>query len=325
MARHHRVLLTGATGFVGSRLEPLLREAGHEVTCASRDPEGAARRWPERRWTRLETDDPESVRRAMQGCTAAYFLVHSVGRGAHYPEREARAARVFADTAREVALERVVYLGGVAPSGRASRHLQSRLRTGEILRARAPLAIELRAAMIVGEGSASWQMVRDLAARLPAMILPRWTRFRSAPVAIDDVLFALVQALDLELDGSLWLDVPGPDLLTHAEMLRRVSRRFARRTPMMPVPVLTPVLSSYWVALVTDVPLPLARELVAGLESDLVPHGPSIWDRIPEHRRLSFDDAVERAFLEHDQSAEGRIARLAERTRTAISSPTPAW
>ena len=292
-----RVLLSGASGFVGHQLEPVLRAAGYDVLCGSRDPRRAAARFPERAWAHLDLEDPPSVARAMRGCTAAYYLVHSISARRDYPEREAREAETFAREAGAQALRRVVYLGGVAPSGPASRHLRSRLRTGEILRASAPSCVELRAAMIIGEGSASWEMVRGLAARLPAMILPKWLRNRSAPVAIDDVLFALRRALELDLAGerSLWLDVPGPEEMTHEQLLRRVAARLGHRPPMLPVPLLTPTLSSYWVALVTDVSLGMARELVSGLQSDLIPTGESIWDRLGDHTPMSLERAVGRA------------------------------
>lgn len=292
-----RILLSGASGFVGHQLEPVLRAAGHDVLCGSRDPGRARSRFPDRTWIHLDLDDPSSVARGMEGCTAAYYLVHSISGRRDYPEREARAAETFAHEASAHALRRVVYLGGVAPSGRASRHLQSRLRTGEILRAIAPSCVELRAAMIIGDGSASWEMVRGLAARLPAMILPRWMQNRSAPVAIDDVLHALLGALELDLRGerSIWLDVPGPEVMTHEQLLRRVAARLGHRPPMIPVPLLTPTLSSYWVALVTDVSLGIARELVAGLQSDLVPTGESIWERLGDRTPMSLELAVDRA------------------------------
>lgn len=303
-----RVLLTGATGFVGSRLEPVLRAAGHDVLCASRNPDAARAKQPGRTWIPFDVADRDSIRRALEGRTAAYYLVHELRGGGDYPEREAKAADAFAIAAREAGLRRVVYLGGVAPAGAVSKHLRSRLRTGELLRASAP-TIELRAAMIVGRGSASWTMVRDLSARLPAMVLPKWTRFRSSPVAIDDVLAALSFALEMPSEaGSEWLDVPGPETMTHAEILRRAAAVFGKRPPMLPVPVLTPLLSSYWVALVTRVDLPMARELVAGLQSDLVPSGPSIWDRMPPRELASFERAI-RVAIDEEQRERSHVAR----------------
>ncbi|MDY7095487.1 MAG: NAD(P)H-binding protein [Acidobacteriota bacterium] len=275
------VLLTGATGFVGRHLYPALEAAGYPVRCATRRPDAAARRRPERRWVRLDVDHPETLVPALEGCRFAYFLIHEMGGDGRYEERERRAAEAFSAAAHEAGVERIVYLGGVAPAGEASRHLRSRLGTGEVLRSGPVPALELRAGMVMGAGSASWQMVRDLAARLPAMILPRWLRNHSQPVFIDDVVLALLASLSLPLAESRWLDLPGPEALTHRELLERVAARLGRRPLLLDVPVLTPKLSSYWIALVTRTRWALARELVQGLTSDLLPSGESVWDQLP--------------------------------------------
>lgn len=317
MSTRAQVLVSGASGFVGRHLVPVLEAAGHDVRCGSRDPARASARWPERRWVHLDLEEESSLRRAMDGCDAAYYLVHSISSEEGYPAREGRQAHAFAAAAHDSGLRRVIYLGGVAPAGRASRHLESRLHTGRILRASAPSAIELRASMIVGAGSASWEMVRDLSARLPAMVLPAWARHRSSPVALEDVLFALVRALELDEPGPLWLDVPGPEVMTVESMFRRVAALLGTEPPMVPVPVLSPALSSYWIALVTRVPLGMARELVAGLESELVPSGESIWDRFPEHRLVPFDVAAARALAE--DAPESRAVRAVERLVAALA------
>lgn len=309
-----KVLLTGATGFVGRYLYPALVAAGHEVVCASRDPEAARARFPDRPWVALDVEDRASIEAALAGCQGAYYLVHGMAGGAGYPEREAQSARNFADAAAARGLERVVYLGGVLPAGhRPSRHLSSRQRTGEILRAGAVSTIELRAAMIVGAGSTSWTMVEDLAARLPAMILPRWLRNHSHPIAIDDVVRALVLALELERDGSAILELPGPERMTHRDLLRRVARLLGHHRPMLNVPVLSPRLSSYWIALVTRVDLHLARELVEGLRYDLDPVGESIWAHT-DHRPMRIEDAATLAL--NDESSPDSPPMAATR-RTA--------
>lgn len=293
-----RVLLTGATGFVGRHLYPALASAGISVTCASRSPERARRRFPDRTWVYLDMDDPGSIDTAMRGCTAAYYLIHRIahhpGDRATYPARERRGASAFARAAGRAGLQRIVYLGGVAPRQRPSRHLRARLDTGAILRAGPVATVELRAAMIIGAGSESWRIVRDLAARLPAMVLPRWLRNHSWPVAIDDVVAALVASLYLERDG--WFDAPGPERLSHIELLRRAAMALRHRRPLsVSVPVLTPRLSSYWIGLISDVDLAMARELVEGLQSDLDPGGERIWAHLPGHQRLSVDEAMRRA------------------------------
>ena len=306
-----RVFVSGATGFVGQMLVPVLEAQGAEVICGSRDPVAARERWPLRRWVRFELEASETIAPALEGCEAAAYLVHEMRSGEGYPAREASSAERFAHAARTEGVERLVYLGGVAPSGRPSRHLQSRLRTGEIFRAALPSALELRAGMILGAGSASWQMVRDLSERLPAMLLPRWTRFRSSPVSLDDVLVALSRALSPALvSPSAWFDLPGPETLTHEQMLLRASAVLGRRPAMFRIPLLSPRLSSHWIALVTRVDRAMARELVAGLESDLDPAGPSFWAHHCEgHPLIEFDAAVRLALLDEEGARQAVALR----------------
>ncbi len=291
------VLLTGATGFVGGHAYPALVAAGLEVRCAARDPARARARWPERDWVALDLDRPETLGPALAGCRAALYLVHGMSDpgATDYPAREAAGADAFARAAAAAGLERVVYLGGVAPRGAPSRHLASRLATGARLREGPVPALELRAGMVIGQGSASWLMVRDLAARLPAMLLPRWLGNRSWPLAIDDVVAGLLLALLRLPPTSAWFDLPGPERVTHREVLVRVAALLGRRPPMLSVPVLSPRLSSYWIAGVTRVPLAMAQELVEGVTSDLDPTGRVLWDEAPGHVLTPLDLAFRRA------------------------------
>jgi uncharacterized protein YbjT (DUF2867 family) len=251
--------------------------------------------------------------------------MHAIVEGGDYPAREARAAEAFAAAADAADVRRLVYLGGVAPQGSGSRHLKSRLRTGEILRAGRVPAFELRAAMIVGHGSASWQIVRDLAVRLPAMILPRWLQNHSWPVDIADVVFALLRSLDLPEDSAGWYDVPGPERLSHRQMLERVASHLGNRPVMFGVPVLTPRLSSYWIAVVTRADLKMAQELVEGLRTDLDPTGTVLWDLFPEHERVTIDAAIAGALdderLPHATIPTPRMRERLERMVTRTSNP----
>lgn len=293
------VLVTGATGFVGKHLCPALERAGWDVICSSRNPRRAERSAPQYRWVRLDVEDPISVSNAMHGVDAAVYLVHGMHGGGDYPERECEAARAFRDSAESAGLERVVYLGGVAPEGKTSRHLQSRIDTGELLRSGKVPTVELRAAMVIGAGSASWTIVRDLAARLPAMVLPRWLRNRSCPIGIDDVVAALVASLDADAVPPGCYDLPGTECVSHVEALERAARSMGTRPAKLHVPVLTPRLSAYWIALVTRTELELALELVEGLQSDLLPREDAdFWKLVPDITRTSLDEAIRRALAE---------------------------
>lgn len=306
-----RVLLTGATGFVGRHVHPALVAAGYDVRSGSRHPKRARKTDPDRTWVELDLDRPETLQPALQDCDAAFYLMHGMAAGGStYPALEARQAEAFRDAAQEAGLKRIVYLGSVEPQGPPSRHLQSRLEVGRILRAGEVPTVEVRAAMILGAGSASWRMVSDLAARLPALILPRWLQNRSWPVAIDDVVVALLTALRLPDALVGCYDAPGPEGLSHRLVLERVASQLGARPPMWNVPVLTPRLSSYWIALVTRVGLKLAQELVEGLQSNLDPSCHLIWEHLPGHRRMSLEEASAHALLdERDKRVPSARAR----------------
>ncbi len=274
----HPVLLTGASGFIGRTLHASLVAAGLEVRCLTRSPEEARRRWPDRNWVGGDIGDPASLSRAMAGCGAAYYLVHGMGTARpDWADEELRWAEDFADVAGAAGLERIVYLGGVAPRGPPSAHLRARLMTGEALRSGPVRCLELRAGMIIGAGSASWTIVRDLAARLPAMVLPAWLAHRSEPVALDDVVAALAAAGRVELEESTWWDLPGPEALSGTDILLRIAAVMGRRPLLVRIPLVTPRLSSHWIRLVTRADHVLARELVEGLTSDLVGTRPGFW------------------------------------------------
>jgi uncharacterized protein YbjT (DUF2867 family) len=291
-----RVLVTGATGFVGQALLPALVRSGVEVRATSRRARAADGLVS---WVQCDVSSREDLSRALAGVDAAYFLVHGMGGGvSDYATHEAETARVFSEVAAAQGVSRIVYLGGVAPERAPSVHLQSRLAVGEVLRAGRVPTLELRASMIVGAGSASWKLVRDLAFRLPAMVLPKWTRSATCPVAIDDVVRALVAAKDVPLPASAWFDLPGPEVLTGAEVLLRLATFSGRVVPSVPVPLLSPSLSSWWLKLVTGADFSLARELVLGFTSDLLPRDDRYWTLIGAPPRLSFDEMVRRALVQ---------------------------
>ncbi len=305
--RTGRILLTGATGFVGRRLWGVLTRAGHEVVCLTRRVETARAKWPERTWVQGDAADEEDLVRAMEGCTAAYYLMHGMAEHvADFRRLERETAERFNRAGERAGLQRTVYLGGFAPQGPPTEHLASRLEVGEVLRSGPVPTIELRASMIVGHGSLSWLMVRDLAARLPCMVLPKWLESRTQPVAVDDVLQALVRALSLDAGGNPSFDLPGPEILSGREILERTAQVMGLPPPfMVQVPVLSPWLSSHWVHFVTRAEWAVAREVVIGMAHDFLARDGRFWD-LAGIRPMAFEQAAKIALAEEAQ--EGTIS-----------------
>jgi len=307
------VLVTGATGFVGKALYPALIAAGCTVRCGSRHEADARARYPGRTWVRVDVDDESSLGPALDGIESAYYLVHamgSAGGGGDWEARESASAARFTIAAANAGIKRIVYLGGVAPSGTASKHLRSRLQTGAVLRAGKVPVVELRAGMIVGTGSEGWQIVRDLSMRLPVMLLPAWLQHQSEPVAVGDVVAALVRAGTDESIVAGCYALPGPEALTGQALMERVAALKGLKARVLRVPFVTPRLSSYWIGWVTRADLEIARELVEGLTSDLIAREQSFWPLLPDHARLSFDDAARAALADDAQHLPTRAAAL---------------
>jgi uncharacterized protein YbjT (DUF2867 family) len=295
-----RALVSGATGFVGGGLAGLLAERGHEVRCLVRD-RSRARTLEERGFELHEGDvlRPDTLRGAGRDVDVAYYLVHSMGRGsdrAGLLERERRSASAFARMARAEGVERVVYLGGLGEP--RSEHLRGRELTGEVLRAEGPPLTWLRASMVIGPASESYRVVRHLVQRLPAMIAPRWLRNRTQPIAVEDVLDYLAQAPERPEAADRELQVGGPDVLTYADLLGVMAEVMGvARRPQVPVPLLTPKLSSLWIGLVTPVDVGVARPLVESLAVETFvtdPTGTEAFDVEPTPCR----DALRRAWAE---------------------------
>lgn len=292
------ILLTGATGFVGSHVFPALLQHGYDVVGGTRNPDKAAQKHPGRRFTRLDLQDPLSVRKSMEGCTAAIYLVHSMATGANYEIAEREAASLFRVAAQEAGLERIVYLGGMPPNGAPSRHLKSRMVTGETLRAGRVPTIELQATMVIGAGGESFRMVRDLAARLPVMMLPSWSKSLTEPIGINDVTFAIVAALERAPAVSRAYPLPGPEIVSAREILQRTAKALGRNPRMYHVPLISPKLSSYWIRLVTRSDHRVTDELVEGLRTDILSPDQGFWKLVPEHTKQSLDEALSAALSE---------------------------
>jgi uncharacterized protein YbjT (DUF2867 family) len=294
-----RILLTGATGYVGGSLLPILLEDGHHVRALARDEARARGSLPEE----VEIAEGDVVggtglAEALDGIGVAYYLVHSMGRGSgsadEFAERDRRAAHNFGRAAADAGVERIVYLGGLEglTSGDKSEHLRSREEVAEILAEHVP-TVHVRAAMVIGSDSASFVMLRSLVHRLPVMIVPRWLDTRTQPVAIDDVTRTLAALADLP-DPPSEVQLGGADVLSYREMMESYARVSGRRKPLVVrVPVLSPRLSSYWVGLVTPVEMGLVKPLIDGMTSEMVvkdPPPPGLNDD-----PLGFDDAVRSA------------------------------
>ncbi|MBO1415803.1 SDR family oxidoreductase [Streptomyces sp. FH025] len=296
-----RCLVTGASGYIGGRLVPELLVRGYSVRCLVRDPD-RLRDQPWRADVDIAAGDvnrPETLTRAFDSVDVAYYLVHSLGTGPSFETTDREAARAFGAAAEAAGVTRIVYLGGLVPAAvpeaDLSPHLRSRAEVGRVLRSSGVPTAELRAAVIIGSGSASFEMLRYLTERLPAMVTPRWVSTRIQPIAVRDVLRYLADAADLPPEVNRTFDIGGPDILTYQQMMQRYAHAAAlRRRLIVPVPVLTPRLSSHWVGLVTPVPNSIARPLVESLRYEVVcgEHDIARWVPDPPNGLTGFDQAV---------------------------------
>lgn len=292
-----KVLVTGASGFVGRHLTPALVDGGHDVVAMTRHPDdysGAG--------TAVFGDvaDEDSLRAAMEGCDAAYYLVHSLD-SPDFETKDAQAAGSFGRAARDQGLTQIVYLGGLGDDDDdLSAHLRSRREVERLLADAGVPVTTLRAGIVIGDEGISWEMTRQLVEHLPAMITPKWVKTRTQPIALDDVVRYLVGVLGL--DGALGrsFDVGGPDVLAYSEMMKRVADIEGRPLVVAPVPLLTPGLSSRWLSLVTSVDAQTARSLVDSMSNEVVVRDDSIRRLVP-FEPMTYDDAVRAALRDREQ------------------------
>ena len=294
-------LVTGATGYIGGRLVPGLLAEGYRVRCMVRSP-GKLRDYPwvkDAEVVKGDVTDAGAVAAAMRGVGVAYYLVHALGGGKGFEATDREAARIFGEQARAAGVRRIVFLGALTPpgvpDGELSPHLRSRAEVGRILSASGVPTTVLRAAVIIGSGSASFEMLRYLTERLPVMITPRWVRTRIQPIGVGDVLRLLVGSAAMPDDVSRAFDVGGPEVLTYLDMMQRYAAVAGLpRRVIVTVPVLTPALSSHWVGLVTPVPRSIARPLTESLRHEVICHEHDIARYVPDPpgRPIGFDAAV---------------------------------
>lgn len=285
-------LVLGASGYVGSNLVPYLLAEGRRVRAASRHVNVLeARGWTDAELVPADALDPDSLDAACTGIDTAYYLVHSMAAGGNFPELDARAARNFAAAAARANVRRIVYVGGLIPSQPRSKHLRSRQQTGDILRDGAVPVTEVRAGMIIGPGSAAWEVIRDLVNYLPIMVTPRWVESKSTPIALGNLLTILLHIADFDETAGQIYDVGGPDTLTYREIMLAYAELVGKRPLIIPVPVVTPKLSSYWLRLVTSVPTDVARALIDGLSQDVVATDRRLEQLIPQ-QMLGFAQAA---------------------------------
>jgi len=296
------VLVAGASGFVGRRLCPALTAAGHEVRAMTRKPD---RYDGDGEAVYGDVHDAATLHTALDGCRAAYYLVHSLD-SKDFERLDAEAARTFGKAASEAGVQQVIYLGGLGSEGdQLSSHLRSRREVESLLGAAGTPVTVLRAGIIVGSGGISWEMTRQLVDHLPAMITPRWVRTRTQPIAVADVVQYLVGVLDDTRAKGQVFEIGGPEVLQYVTMLRRVATIKNRRLWIVPVPLLSPGLSSRWLALVTDVDTQTGRSLVDSMANEVVVCDDSIRSIVP-FETMGYDDAVRTAIGEHDQRQTAR-------------------
>ncbi len=294
------VLVTGASGFVGSHLCPALIDAGHDVRAMTRHPDdytGAGAP------VAGDVFDRDTLTAPLEGVRAAYYLVHSLD-SEDFERKDADAARGFGRAAAAAGVEQIIYLGGLgADDDDLSAHLRSRRQVeGLLAEAGVPVTV-LRAAVVIGHGGISWELTRQLVRHLPAMLTPSWTKTRTQPIALDDVVRYLAGVLGQQDAIGRVFEIGGPDVLRYVDMLGRAAKVMGTfRRPMIPVPLLSPRLSSHWLNLVTDVDLETARNLIDSMSNEVIVHDRSILDVVPGEP-IGYDEAVRRALAERERAS----------------------
>jgi uncharacterized protein YbjT (DUF2867 family) len=292
------VVVTGATGYIGGRLVPRLIAGGHRVRVIARDPSRLEGRDWQNQVEIYQGDalEPETLQAALDGAYAAYYLIHSMMSGSDFHHRDMTAAHGFSFEAKKAGVQRLIYLGGLGdPEADLSAHLRSRQDTGSYLRESGIPVTEFRAGIVVGAGSISFEMIRYLTERVPIMIAPRWVYTRTQPISIRNVLDYLTAGLDIEESDSHIIEIGGPEVMTYEDMLLGFAKVRGLNRLIIPVPVLTPRLSSYWVHWVTPIPAAIARPLIEGLRNEVIVHSEDAQVLFPHIDPIPYEQAVNEA------------------------------
>lgn len=293
------ILLTGGTGYVGGRLIPLLEKQGVRLRCLSRSPEKMRSRvQPGTEIVQGDVLDPASLDRALQGVKTAYYLVHLMSGSKDFEKEDRQAATNFAQATTKAGVRRIIYLGGLGDDAdpTLSPHLRSRHEVGTILRESGVETVEFRASLVIGTGSLSFDLVKALTDRLPVMLCPRWLTTPTQPIAVDDVLAYLLAAKDLPSCASRIFEIGSPDVTTYGGMIREYARQRGLWRWLISVPVLTPYLSSLWLALVTPASFEVGRHLIEGLKNPTVVRDRTALDVFPV-RPVGIREAIQKALV----------------------------
>lgn len=321
---NNNILVIGASGYIGRHLVPKLLASGYSVTAGARNPEALNKEHefshPQLVCQYLDLEKPDTLAAALEEIDTVFYLVHGMMAGSGFYQYETRLARHFMQALKKAPVKRIIYLGALLPesipsrlSERASKettpsqHLQARKVTGDILRESGCQVIELRSGIIIGPGSAAFEVMRDMVYHLPVMTTPKWVRSRSAPIALEDLLFYLEHFIQSPVEGCPIIEIGGPEALSYEDQMRRFARLIHKPLWIIKVPFLTPALSTYWLHLITSVPTPIASALIRGLAHDLLPDPQKTIQKWVSRKCQGFDEAVKSTLARENQLLNNEI------------------